>query len=310
MKKIYLSLLKTLLALFMVLTPVLFYGQNAKMWRQSNRIDVIPNAPTLTVKGGLVEVSFEIVIPGGYFAKNAAMYIQPELRFKDGSLALKPLTLKGENVTGDGVLISHKDGGKYTYTENVKYDSKFSWSELYVVSTVYSGKEGTIASITEIMDNPHSYQLCQLYIANGVLNTSERLLKKMEYTVADHGYTPKTEEVINPKSAVVYFALNKFDVNWNLKLNQDANTQTKFNQLAEFSKEGWKIKTISIDGWASPEGIAFNDKLSENRANIIYAELIKKLNQLVAAGGNFSFKILQKTLNIFSVSGVQTGTGS
>lgn len=302
MKKIYLSILKTLLTLFMVLTPVLFYGQNARMWRQSNRIDIITTTPTLTEKGGMVEVSFEIVIPGGYFGKSAAMYIQPELRYKNGTTVLKPLTLKGEGVEGDGVTINQKEGGSYTYTDNIKYDTKLNWSELYIIATVYSGKDGTIASIDEIMDNPRSYQLCQIYATKGVIYTSERLNKKMAYAVAANSYAPK--EVISPKDAVVYFAVNKFDVNWNLPLNKNANTEAKFHQLTDFSKEGWKIKTISIDGWASPEGIAVNDKLSEDRANVIYAEVIKKLDQLLKEGGNFSFSNPSEDLEyLFSFRG-------
>ncbi len=287
MKKIYLSIFKTLLALFIVLTPVLFYGQNAKMWRQYNKVDIISSAPTLTVKGGTVEVSFEITIPGGYFSKSAAMFVQPELRYKGGKMVLKPITLKGEEVTGDGVAINHKEGGSYTYTDNLKYDAKYNRSELYVVSTVYMGKNGTISSIEEIKDNPRSYECCQVLVANGVIYTSERILKNMKYAEGGIPYEPV--EVLNPKNAVVYFAVNKFDINWNLKLNKDANTQTKFNQLTNFSKEGWKIKSISIDGWASPEGITVNDKLSENRANIVYDEVIKTLDQLLAEGGNFSF---------------------
>ena len=303
MKKIYLFSLKTLLALFMVLTPVLFYGQNAKMWRQYNKVDIIASTPTLTEKGGLVEVTFDVVVPGGYFSKSAAMFVQQELRFKDGKITLKPLTLKGEDVTGEGVTINHKEGGKYTYTDSFKYDSKVNRSELYVVSTVYMGKDGTIAGIQEIMDNPRSYECCHRLVIDGVIYTSERLLKKMAYTVApDLGYD--APEVISPKNAVVYFAVNKFDINWNLPLNKNANTEAKFHQLTDFSKEGWKIKTISIDGWASPEGIAVNDKLSENRANVIYAEVIKKLDQLLKQGGNFSFSNPSQDLEyLFSFRG-------
>lgn len=287
MKKFYLSILKTMLALFMVITPVLFYGQNAKMWRQYNKVDVISSEPTLTVKGGMVEVSFEITVPGGYFSKNAAMFVQPELRFKGGKTALQPLTLKGEEVTGDGVTINHKEGGSYTYTDNLKYDAKYNRSELYVVSTVYMGKDGTIASIEEIKDNPKSYECCHRMVANGVIYTGQRMLKKLKYAEGGIDYEPV--EVLNPKNAVVYFAVNKFDINWDLRLNIAANTEERFNELTNFSKEGWKVKSISIDGWASPEGITVNDKLSENRANAVYDEVIKTFDQLLAEGGNFSF---------------------
>jgi len=292
-----------MLALFMVLTPVLFYGQNAKMWRQFDKVDVISSSPVLTEKGGMVEVSFEVVVPGGYFAKNSAMFVQPELRYKNGMIALKPLTLKGEEVSGDGVTISHKDGGSYTYTDLVKYDPKLNWSELYVVSTVYMGKEGTLATIEEIMDNPHSYECCNRLVTNGVIYTSERLLKNMKLAESAFEFTPK--EVISPKEAIIYFIVNRYDVRWDIPLNKDNNTEAKFNELVDFAKKGWKIKSISIDGWASPEGISVNDKLSENRANTMYDEVIKRLNQMKADGvGQLSFTDPSKDIEyLFSFNG-------
>lgn len=299
MKKIYLSVLKTLLTLLIVLTPVLFYGQNAKMWRQYDKVNVIKSIPTLTEKGGFIEIAFEVVVPEGYMAKNSAMFVQPELRHKGGKIALKPFTLRGEGVTGDGVAINHKEGGSFTYTDKIKYDAKYNKSELYIVSTVYMGKDGTLATIEEIMDKPYSYECCHRMVVNGVLYTSERYLKKLSYVEAEHGFIPK--EVLNAKNTTFYFAVNKFNINWNLKLNKDFKSNEKFHQLINFSKKGWKIKSITIDGWASPEGISVNNKLSENRAKTIYGEVIDNLNNLVKDGdGNFSFSDPAKDIEYFN----------
>lgn len=299
MKKFHHSVLKTLLTLLIVLTPVLFYGQNAKMWRQFDKVNVIKSIPTLTEKGGFIEVSFEVVVPEGYMAKNSAMHVQPELRYKNGKTALKPFTLRGEGVTGDGVVINHKEGGSFTYTDKIKYDAKFNRSELYIVSTVYMGKEGTLATIEEIMDKPYSYECCHRMVVKGVIYTSERYLKKLTYAEADHGFVPK--EVMNAKNTSFYFAVNKFNINWDLKLNKDFKSEEKFHQLINFSKKGWKIKSITIDGWASPEGISVNNKLSENRAKTIYGEVINNLNKLIKEGdGNFSFSDPAKDIKYFN----------
>ncbi len=288
MKNIYLSNLKNLLILVFVLSPLLFFGQEAKMWRQFNKVDVIATPTLLVEKGGWVTVEFDIIVPAGYFGKNSAMLIQSELRYRGGKASLKPITLKGDNVTGDGVLINHKEGGSYKYSDSFKYSSKFNRSELYIVATVYKAKEGTMSSIEEISKNTRSYECCHLYVSNGVINTAQRMLKDQKYIIADHGYAPK--EAIDTHTAKVFFAVNKFDLNWNLKLNTDYQAHEKFNTLTEFSKQGWNVQSISIEGWASPEGISVNYKLSENRATIIYEEVIKKLDQLLDDGdGTFSF---------------------
>lgn len=288
MKNIYLSNLKILLVLIFVLSPVLFFGQNAKMWRQFNKVDIVATPTLLIEKGGWVAVEFDIVVPAGYFGKNAAMLIQPELRYKGGKTSLKPLTLKGDNVTGDGVLISHKDGGSYKYSDSFKYSSKFNRSELYIVSTVYTAKEGTISSKEEISENARSFECCHLYVADGVIYTAQRMLKDQKYIIADHGYAPK--EVIDTHAAKVFFAVNKFNLNWNLKLNTDYQAHEKFNELTGFSNQGWNVQSISLEGWASPEGVSVNYKLSENRATVIYDEVVKRLNQLLEDGdGTFSF---------------------
>ncbi len=298
MKKIYFSALKTMLALFIVLTSVSSFGQNAKMWRQFNKVDVIPNEPTLTEKGGWVEVSFQVVIPSGYFSKNAAMFIQPELRYKGDQLNLKPLTLKGEEVSGDGVTVNHKDGGTFTYTDNIKYDAKYNRSELFIVSTVYVGKEGTLTTIEEIKNSPRAYECCHRFVSQGVIYTSERFLKKPKYVDAMHGYEP--QPVIHAKSTKFYFAVNKYDINWNLKLNNDFKSQEKYNELINFFKEGWKANTVTIDGWASPEGVSVNYALSKNRADVIYNKVIKDLNNLKEEGeGTFSFDNPSEDIQFF-----------
>ena len=51
-----------------------------------------------------VVVKFVGSIPEKYFNKGAAVFIQPVFTWEGGSIPLDPVTLKGENVNGEGII--------------------------------------------------------------------------------------------------------------------------------------------------------------------------------------------------------------
>ena len=67
----------------------------------------------------------------------------------------------------------------------------------------------------------------------------------------DHGYIA---ESIITKDAKIYFRVNMHDLNWNLPLNRSNMVQQKLDELAVFIKQGYTIRDIDINAWASPEG--------------------------------------------------------
>ena len=88
------------------------------------------------------------------------------------------------------------------------------------------------------------------------------------------------KETIITKSATIYFPLNRHNYSPKFGLNKSAAAKEEMSALNDFILQGWCIKDISIDGWASPDGEEiFNEKLSENRAKtgfgIVKRNLIK-----------------------------------
>jgi hypothetical protein len=57
------------------------------------------------------------------------------------------------------------------------------------------------------------------------------------------------------------------NLNWNLPLNRNNQVQQQIDELTNFIKQGYVIRDIDINAWASPEGEeTFNQGLSERRA--------------------------------------------
>jgi Flp pilus assembly protein TadD len=83
---------------------------------------------------------------------------------------------------------------------------------------------------------------------------------------APHNYKPEFET----KTGNIYFEVNKFDLNWNLKLNKDNEAKQVLadmkNYLFNALETNKNIQKIVISGWASPEGEeSLNQGLSEKR---------------------------------------------
>jgi tetratricopeptide (TPR) repeat protein len=110
-----------------------------------------------------------------------------------------------------------------------------------------------------------------------------------ELLLAKSGYEKQT---LVSKEASIYFAQNLSSLNWNLPENKNNNAKQQLNSLNDFIMQGWEIKDISIDGWASPEGEeSFNEGLSERRANTAQQYLLGEMKTMVKKNpDNVKFK--------------------
>ncbi|NCA84938.1 MAG: hypothetical protein EOM83_05100 [Clostridia bacterium] len=100
-----------------------------------------------------------------------------------------------------------------------------------------------------------------------------------ELLLAKSGYEKQT---LVSKEASIYFAKNLYSLNWNLPENKTNNTKQQLSSLNDFIMQGWEIKEINIDGWASPEGEeTFNEGLSERRANTAQQYLLGEMKTMV-----------------------------
>ncbi len=201
----------------------------------------------LVNKGGKVSFTVKDTIPPKGFPKKEVVKLEPYLKYEGGSLALKPMLLKGEKAEGEGTVVDFKQGGPLTYTDVFDYKPEMQSSELWVkVTSLKGGKEIAIADVK---------------IADGIVITSTRVGHGESVQLAAHMYQ---KETLISTTAKLYFDYNKSNLNTSLKLNKD--TKNEMDSLMDFIGLGWEIKDINIAAWASPEGeLTLNQELSDER---------------------------------------------
>ena len=245
------------------------FGQGVnlnKMAREFNTIQFTTTPEVLEMHGDSVRVTIVGKVPGNYFHKKAAMLFTPVLKYETGETALKSVNILGEDVEGDGIKINMKNGGTFTYTDVFLYKPEMAVSELVVTPLIYEPRTPVEAGVTaeDIKAAGRFVDAPQIKLADGVIVTSTRLIHDEIALMADHQYE---KETIISREASIYFQVNMHNLNWNLALNRNENARQKIKELEDFLRQGWKIRDIDINAWASPEGEeSFNQGLSERRS--------------------------------------------
>ncbi|MEI6900205.1 MAG: hypothetical protein WCL00_10020, partial [Bacteroidota bacterium] len=97
-----------------------------------------------------------------------------------------------------------------------------------------------------------------------IIYTSKRLHPDFDWVIAPDKYV---KEVIQSKSGTIFFKKDKFDLDLKNGINKSKESMDALSNIDAFLKKGWKIKDITINGFASPEGEETrNVGLSENRS--------------------------------------------
>jgi len=223
------------------------------------------NPSPLVNNGGTVSFSIQDTIKEKSFPKKMEVKLQPYLKYGSDTLNLEPLYLKGEKaVKGKGDKVAWKTTTPLSYSASFKYKPEMQVSELWVKAyTIKKGEE------TEVSD---------VKIADGIVITSSRVGHSEDVAFAKDGYE---KETIVSQSANLYFAYQKSNLNKNLKLNKDNKEQ--LDSLNDFFAKGWKVKSVDINAWASPEGEqSLNQKLSDQRGATAkkYLERFAKKNKI------------------------------
>ena len=243
-----------------------YSGCNLKeMAKNYNLIKYETTPAVLTEKGDSIEVTVVGTVPPKYFCPLAAMYFNPVLTYAGGSYELPCGThLYGEKLSGEGTMIKFKEGGTFTYKCKFPYKPEMNSSELTVAPIIYEAKEKVLLKKDEIKVKAKFVELPSRDLAPGVIYTSKRVLHDEVTLVADHGYQ---KEVLQSKTGTIYFKINKFDLDMKFGLNKTDAGKIPLADLGTFVKQGWKIKDIAMNGYASPDGEEiFNANLSENRS--------------------------------------------
>jgi outer membrane protein OmpA-like peptidoglycan-associated protein len=219
----------------------------------------------LTEKGDSVEVLVKGTVPPKYFCPTAAMYFQPALTYEGGKYELPCGTqLYGEKLTGEGTMIKYKEGGSFTYKCKFPYKPEMNTSQLTIAPIIYEAKDKVLLKKDEIKAKAKFMDLPSTNLAPGVIYTSKRVQHDELTISADHGYQ---KEVLKSTTGTIYFKKNKYDLDLKYGINKTDPAKAALSDLNAFIKQGWKIKEIAMNGYASPEGEeTFNANLSENRS--------------------------------------------
>lgn len=240
-----------IIAAIIVVAAVLSGCGLTKMQKKYETVkyEVTPNV--LETNGGKISVTVKGTIPVKYFNKNATVEFAPVLKYDNGTTALKPITIQGEKVKGSGTVIKKKEGGSFTYTDVIDYKPDMNKSVLVVNAKASLKKK--------------SVDLGERKLADGVIYTSERIEKEGDLLLADHGYE---KETFITKSTEIYFAKALSDLNLKgIPLNKDEVNAKNLKDFTDFLIKEWKIKSVDINAWASPEGEeTSNQGLSDKRS--------------------------------------------
>ncbi len=206
---------------------------------------VTPNP--LEMHGDSVRVKVDVTFPQKGIKKKASVEITPML----GNAALTSVTVLGEKATGNGTTIQYKPGGVVSYQDVIAYSPEFETAELTVSGKVMKGG-------VEKMITPSKK------IADGTIITPFLVNKDFKVSSATDNHKNIREEVYTTQ---INYLKGKSDLR---------KTETEKESWKNFEK--WlldaqnnpkiKLKTISITGFASPEGEENkNNSLSTDRAN-------------------------------------------
>lgn len=237
-----------------------------KMEKDFDQVTIVTTPDPLVNVGDTVCVNVKVTFPPKYFGKKAAMNFQPQITYAGQTKKLKPVNFQGEKAEGNGIVINYENGGSYTYVDCVPYEPGMNVSELVVSPVLYSPKEPVDINATpeQITGKYKIVDLPQRKLADGTIITGTRVVHDEDLLIAEHGYE---KETIISQGATIYFQVNLHNLNWNLPLNRNNQVKQKVDELINFIKQGYVIRDIDINAWASPEGEeTFNQGLSERRA--------------------------------------------
>jgi tetratricopeptide (TPR) repeat protein len=262
---------------------MIFHAKNHDVKSMAKHIDkvyITASPEILENKGNMVTVTINAEFPPKYFNKKTVMNITPILIYEEGETILPSMNFIGEKVSGDGIVVSKRHGGAFSYTFTIPYDDKMYNSLLIVEPIVYKFKEEIHHHQQAIKDN-EAYALCDAFlIAEGIVNTAQHIDKsalKTAYAV------PEMEQKIVTDNGDIFFMVNSDAINWAVPLNKNMQNKAAIHELTSHIMKGWNINNIEIVGWASPEGpLSYNKNLSNKRAKMTEEFLKKRLESLSA----------------------------
>lgn len=275
------SVKKTFFALTMIAILLTGCSPLAKMSKNSKKIRYQANPNPIETRDDKVVVNFTGAIPQKYFVKGAAMFIQPVFVWEGGEIALDPMNIKGELVSGECPTMHYLTGGRYTYSDS--FDYKPGMENGRVLLTPIGYMAGSIDDESHFSDEVQKRHPSKAFptvlISDGVNNTSSWVDIRGNISIAPINYNKK-EGVV--ETADIYFKNGTSVLDWNFEMNRKFDTYNTLRDLKRIMLENGLPRQITVTGWASPEGEETNNVgVSKNRADLATEQLHGILDEVL-----------------------------
>ncbi len=210
-------------------------------------LDYTVTPDPLEMHGDSVRVKVDVTFPEKGIKKKVSAEVTPYL----ASTPLKPLSVQGEKATGNGTVINYKAGGKVTYTDVVPYKADMEVSALTVTGKVFKGAK-------------EKEQLDTISIADATIITPYLVNKDFRVIYEADQFKRVTEE---KQFAQINYEKGRSNVRPAELKDKDIVDLQSWLEAAQTNPK-IDIKSISIVGYASPEGEEDrNNTLSTDRSN-------------------------------------------
>lgn len=219
----------------------------------------------LTKTGDNVNFNVIVELAPKKLRKNEAIHLDLSMICGNGdTIPLNPITLQGEKSKGrEGFRVNSKEGAKQTIGYGIEYTPEMENSVLIVTPVYYKpskNKNSSAVSSTNkeiVANNKNAIVGTPMNVAIGVSTIQDLFdLNGLRVAMIPHEY-----EKINIISTPYKFGFEKNSAKVTF-------TKADSDQFTSNITGGAKIKDITINGFASPEGPeSFNVSLSKNRAN-------------------------------------------
>lgn len=240
---------------------ILLVGCSSKMTPLPASLFTVNPSP-MEVQGNKIPVTINGKFPEKWFNKNAEVTITPVLVSGTRELWGKSATYQGENVAGNGITISQKNGGAFTLKSEFDYDPEFINPELYLrFSTKIKNKEVALPDVK---------------IAQGLITTAG--LADAYSTTPASAFDNFQKSIKDAYEADIHFLIQQAELR-SSQLNS-SNMEAWRKLVKDAGDDQKKKMSIEVLAYASPDGgFQLNEKLAEKRERNTSAYLEKELKK-------------------------------
>jgi tetratricopeptide (TPR) repeat protein len=227
------------------------------------KYEVTPNP--LELKGEEVQLTINGKFPAEYFNKKVKAVVTPVLKYPAESATptikkLKPITLIGETVEGEGTKISYEKGGSFSYTDKFTYTPEMETAIVEFETEGFFKKKTKLLPVVKAADGTKITQL--------LVRGDEKVI------LAKDNFVRVTPVSYN---ADIHFTINSSVVA--PKELKDADIAGFKTFVDSADEKRISVKSVSVMAYASPDGELLRNENLANERGTSAVNAMKKISK-------------------------------